>query len=160
MHVCKPSRTRKAFLSVLAAVAVGVIFFRGVATADGQTQAESAVALSMQYALDEKSVADLTRVASHGDCKAAERLGLFYHTVRAHGDDEDKYSAVARKWYEVANRCMADPRLKEFLISMIMHDGYTKAAADEVKDLFKEIEVMDPERATRMRDRINEFTHQ
>jgi hemerythrin superfamily protein len=110
--------------------------------------------------LDEKSVADLIQAAAHGDCKAAERLGLFYHTVRAHGDDEDKYSDVARKWYELANRCMADPRLKEFLILMIMHGGYTKVAADEVKYLFNEIEVMDPERARRLQDRITEFTRQ
>jgi hypothetical protein len=160
MDVWKPSNVSKALLSMLAMAILGVAVLWVFASRDSKVRAEPAIGLSMTYALDEKSVADLTRAVSRGDCKAAERLGLFYHTVRAHGDDEQKYSAVARHWYEVANRCMRDPRLKEFLIAMIMQEGYTNDAATEVNGLFKEIEVMDPERAERMRASINKFARQ
>ncbi len=108
------------------------------------------IAMPTATILSPDELSKFPKEALNGNCKAASRLGDFYMTQMAAPHE-------AEKWYRLADSCAKDSRVKEFLINCIVLNNKSSSGADDVIRLFQEIEIMDPDRAKRMRESVEEY---
>jgi hypothetical protein len=105
---------------------------------------------SVEFALTEDELRDLPSEALRGNCKAATRLGIFYFAVM--GDP-----GKAEQWLRLSAACSADPMVKEFLVRCISLDSPTREKIDEVKNLLRELDAIDPVRSQRLRPSLEKY---
>lgn len=132
-------------LSALAVLVVGIYFF-----CEQLPEKEGEIAMSPTFALNDEELRQLPKQALAGECSAASRLGDFYMTQMSNTDE-------AERWYRMADRCTKDPRIKEFLLRTIVLNGKSNSRIKDVIRLYRELEVIDSERAGRVKDYAEEY---
>lgn len=103
-----------------------------------------AIANSGGFGLTDKELRELPKSALNGDCEAATRLGIFYFAVM--GSPE-----AAERWLRLSDSCSRDPRIKEFLLNVIVDNEPSRQNVEDVRRLLRELDIIDPPRAQRMR---------
>jgi len=132
-------------LVAVAAVCVAIYFLSRKHSSES-----GVIAMPTATMLSPEELNRLPKEALNGNCKAAGQLGDFYMTQMATPRE-------AEKWYRLANSCSNDSRVKDFLINCIILNNKNSSGAGDVIRLFREIEIMDEDRAKRMRESVEEY---